>query len=258
MKKLCYIFLTIFFLLAVSCGQRPSNVLPKDKMIEVLYDLQLAQGIINHNNIELVHTEEGRRTVMNSVLAKHKISQNDLDSSIMWYSDNLMEYKAVNDSVTNRLRNKVKILRDEDFALRGISTVKKDTIPVFFYLDKESPRYTFYFTESNIVNDSITNFRLRFNVIGLNERSRKLETKVYFVYKDTTIVNQILVQKDSVYQIDKPNLSDSLLVNIQGYFRLENARRTVPVKVFNVEYVDRRTDEDKEFEALMNAAKPNK
>lgn len=255
MKKLFYIFLIAFASLALSCGQRPSNVLPKDKMIDVLYDLQLAQSVINNRNIEIVQTEEGKSAVMNSVLSKYKISQEILDSSIMWYSDNLMEYKAVNDSVVARLRKKVQILREEDLALRGISTIKKDTIPAYFYLDRSEPRYTFLFTKNDIVEDSITDFSLNFKVLGLNERKRKLETKVYFIYSDTTVVNQLEVNKDSVYQIQKPSLPDSLLTTIQGYFRLENVSRSIPVKIYDVKYVDRRSAEDKEFDALMNAPK---
>lgn len=256
MKKLFYIFPLLFTFLIISCGQRPSNVLPKNMMIDVLYDLQLAQGMINNHNIELIRTEEGKQAVMNSVLLKYNISQKDLDSSIMWYSDNLIEYKAVNDSVAARLKNKVKILREEDLALRGISTVKKDTIPNHFYLDKSESRYTFLFTESDIMNDSITDFSLNFKVLGLNKKKRRLDTKVYFIYRDTTIVNQILAEKDSIYQILKPDLPDSLLTKIQGYFRLESASRSiVPLKVYDVRYVDRRSAEDKEFDALMNAPK---
>lgn len=237
MRKAGLILLVVSLLVMVSCSERPGNVLSKNEMIDVLYDLQLAQAMHDDYNIELAKTKEGKEAIMNSVLLKYNLSRADLDSSIVWYSDNLSEYKAINDSVTAKLRKQVDILREEDNILRGINTDNTNTLPFYFYLDRSNTRKIFSFRESDMSDKGgLKNFRLSFKVIGLNGIDRNIETGVYFVYKDTTIVNKLTLTADSSYVVVKPDIPDSLLTQIQGFFRLPRISTLMPMKVYDVSY----------------------
>lgn len=237
MRKTGFILSVISLFAMLSCGERPSYVLSKNEMIDVLYDLQLAQAIHDDYNIELSKTQEGKDAIMNSVLLKYNLNRADLDSSIVWYSDNLSEYKVINDSVVARLKRKVDILRAEDEVLRGVNVANNNTIPFSFYLDRSNMRRTFSLHESDMSEEGgLKNFKLSFRVLGLNNIDRSLETGVYFVYKDTTVIDIMTMTKDSLYVISKPNMPDSLLTRIQGFFRLPRIRTLMPMRVYDVTY----------------------
>ncbi|WP_101688992.1 DUF4296 domain-containing protein [Dysgonomonas massiliensis] len=237
MRKAGFILLVVSLLVMVSCSERPGNVLSKNEMIDVLYDLQLAQAMHDDYNIELAKTKEGKEAIMNSVLLKYNLSRADLDSSIVWYSDNLSDYKAINDSVTAKLRKQVDILRVEDNILRGINVDNNNTLPFYFYLDRSNTRKTFSLRESDMADKGgLKNFKLSFKVIGLNGVDRNIETGVYFVYKDTTIVDKMTLKQDSSYVVVKPDMPDSLLTQIQGFFRLPRISTLMPMKVYDVSY----------------------
>lgn len=250
MKQFGLILFIVSMFFMLSCSQRPNNVLSKKEMMDVLYDLQLAQAMYNDQNIEVLNTQEGKDALLTSVLTKYNLSQADLDSSVVWYSDNLGEYKIINDSVVQRLRRRLSVLREEDNALRGVENTGNNTIPRYFYLTKSDSKRTFFFQESDLQEEGgLANFRLKFNTLGFNGEDRQIETGVYFVYKDTTVVNKMTIQKDSLYIVEKPNLPDSLLNQIKGYFLLPQSRIFMPLKLYNVEYIDKRTDSEKESDS---------
>lgn len=95
------IILTAFF---TSCGRRPRYVIPEDKMVDVLYDIHIAQAIYRDNH--LYSDDSKKDALIEGVLRKYKITQADLDSSLFWYSDNIQYYRIVNDSVISRLKKK--------------------------------------------------------------------------------------------------------------------------------------------------------
>lgn len=238
MRKVGFILLVVSLLVMLSCSERPGNVLSKNEMIDVLYDLQLAQAMHDDYNIELAKTEAGKEAIMNSVLLKYNLSRADLDSSIVWYSDNLSEYKVINDSVTARFRTKLDVLRAEDNILRGINVDDNNILPFHFYLDRSNTRKIFSLRESDMADKGgLKSFKLSFKVLGLNGIDRNIETGVYFVYKDTTIVDKMTLIKDSSYVVVKPDMPDSLLTQIQGFFRLPRIRTLMPMKVYDVSYV---------------------
>lgn len=247
MKHTRFILLIVSLFIVLSCSQRPSNVLSKEEMMDVLYDLQLAQAIHDDYNIELSKTKDGKEAVMNSVLLKHNLNRADLDSSVLWYSDNLGEYKVINDSVSARLRRQVNVLRAEDEALRGVNVIENNnTIPFCFYLDRANAKRTFLLRESDMADKGgLKNFRLSFKVLGLNkDLDRNIETGVYFLYGDTTVVTKMMLKKDSSYVIQKPNMPDSLLTQIQGFFRLSRTRTFMPMKIYDVKYTQEAIEEE--------------
>ena len=69
-----------------ACENRPENVMPKDKMEDVLYDYHLAQGMINDMNT--TDRKNNSQKYINSVFKKHGITQAEFDTSLVWYNKN--------------------------------------------------------------------------------------------------------------------------------------------------------------------------
>lgn len=76
--------LLLLTLLLVQCHVRPSNVLSREKMRDVLRDMTLTETYLDTqytpDSIRVLHYE--------SVFKKHHISRADYDSSLVWYAKN--------------------------------------------------------------------------------------------------------------------------------------------------------------------------
>ena len=62
-------------------------MIPEEKMVDLLCDIQLAQAVYNSDN--QFSSNEKKDGLIEGVLKKHKVTQADLDSSLLWYADNI-------------------------------------------------------------------------------------------------------------------------------------------------------------------------
>lgn len=232
------IYLVLFIVvLCYSCGRRPRHVLPEDKMTDVLYDIQLAQAI--YRSDAQFNTDERKDALVESVLRKHKISQADLDSSLLWYSDNIEYYMAINDSVASRLRNNSNLAVNARAGLNPGRDFSKYLIPPFAFLSQSDPTMSFNLDSNKIKTTNFSNFDFKFKILGVNPLI-KVESAVFFTYKDTLIRNVISIERDSIYSFSKPNIADSLLTNIAGYIHVNSKGGKLPFEVllYDVTYND--------------------
>lgn len=213
--KLTYL-LSFIVLIAISSSCKKNDVLSRDKMVEVLRDIQLAEAVAStqYNDFKL---KEQKEALTRGVLQKHNITQAQLDSSLVWYSDNVEIYNRVNDSVIASLR------REHDLLTKRIPrdarprrVVNFNILPEFYYLNDANPILTF-----NIDSFQINKYPdLRFALRTLwTQNSVDAEMSVSFQYKDTIIYEALKLNKDKLYVINKPNIKDSLKV-VSGYFYL--------------------------------------
>lgn len=228
------IFTVVFF---YSCGRRPRYVLPEDKMTDVLYDIQLAEAI--YRSDANFNTDEKKDALIAGVLAKYKISQADLDSSLLWYSDNIEYYMAVNDSVASRLRANNTLAVNDKSALtqdRGFADL---LIPPYYNLTNATPTLSFNIDSSKLLTIDYPNFKLKFNVQGLSPLLNA-EAAVFFTYKDTLVKDIIPIDKNTGYVFTKPQVADSLLKSITGYVHVSNKVRGLPVNIilYDIVYTD--------------------
>lgn len=63
----------------------PKGVMPRDKMVDVLYDFHLAQSLEQPHLGPKIDID----AVMSAFYEKHNITKEDLDSSLSWYSKNM-------------------------------------------------------------------------------------------------------------------------------------------------------------------------
>ena len=84
-------------MMVFSCHNRPSEVLPRKKMENVMYDMYIAEAIIDHDYQNFTLPEK-KEALIKHVLEKHKISEARWDTSLSWYSDNIDQYLQIKHS----------------------------------------------------------------------------------------------------------------------------------------------------------------
>ncbi|MCH5233311.1 MAG: DUF4296 domain-containing protein [Muribaculaceae bacterium] len=88
-------------LLLAACGNRPSNVLDEDKMVNLMVDMELAEA---YNNAQSSYTKnEDMLTLGQRVLAAHGVKPETLDTTLAWYGRNLDEYSALFEKVDKEI-----------------------------------------------------------------------------------------------------------------------------------------------------------
>ena len=97
-----YAFLTI--ILFWSCTdkvtyEKPENLIGKEEMIDLLYDMHV---VIGTSNIKNVHLEKNRN-YMSLVYKKYGIDSSRFASSNLYYTSNIVEYEEIYEEVERRL-----------------------------------------------------------------------------------------------------------------------------------------------------------
>ncbi|MDL2303290.1 DUF4296 domain-containing protein [Dysgonomonas sp. OttesenSCG-928-D17] len=235
-RSTIFIIITALLLLG-SCSRRPSYVLSENKMAEVLYDIQIAQAIYNRSSE--FGTNEKKDALVEGVLRKHKVSQAELDSSLLWYSDNIAYYEAINDSVASRLSASNKKMMDKLNKPKGKVRRTDLLIPPFYNLNTVTPTFAFDLDSFRIKKLDLSRFNIRFDVQGLNAL-QKVEAAVFFTYKDTLIKKIVPLDKNESYTFSKPHLADSLLKGVSGYVHLSDRGYDLPLNIslYNISYID--------------------
>ena len=132
-----YLLFLILTMIVFSCQNRPNEVLPRKKMENVMYDMYIAEALIE-NDYQKFDLPEKKEALIDQVLEKHKISEARWDTSLSWYSDNIDQYIQINDSVKSRLQRnqnisqQLKIQQDADN--NKFEVKPADYIPPNFYL----------------------------------------------------------------------------------------------------------------------------
>ncbi len=92
--------------LVVSCDRTPDYVIPHDDMVELLVDIRTGEGVVDVNRREFGR-DSMVRALKQSILMKHGVTQQQFDTSLVWYGHHLEEYLKVCDDVIARLEGKI-------------------------------------------------------------------------------------------------------------------------------------------------------
>lgn len=95
-----WVMMSILMLSLYACGDRPSNVLSEDKMVDLLVDMELAEAYANTGNSlsRINKMELGKR-----VMKAHGVSEETLDTTLAWYGRNVDEYAALFEKVDKEI-----------------------------------------------------------------------------------------------------------------------------------------------------------
>ena len=87
----------------VSCDRTPSGVMSVNKMADLIADLQLADAYID-SHISEFNSDSSKQVIKQSVFKKHGITQQDYDSSLVWYAHNMEDYIKAHDKAIGKLK----------------------------------------------------------------------------------------------------------------------------------------------------------
>jgi hypothetical protein len=214
-SRLIYISILVFTIATFgACNSDKEQVLSRDKMVEVLHDIQLSEAMfqLKYNDF---NTREAKDAVINDVLKKHNITQSQLDSSLVWYSDNAEIYMRVNDSVISSLRSEI---RDIESQLKDRTFVtynrNNSIIANHIFLSESAPVLTFSIDSVQVTNYS--NFNLEFKTLGF-PTDITADFSVYYTYSDTVIVDIQSVNNETSLYGSSNSLTNHTLKAISGY-----------------------------------------
>ncbi len=87
------------------CRKQPDGVLSQEEMALVVADLHMADGVTALNYSQYP-TDSARQALKQSVLAARGVTQQQLDTSFMWYGNHLDKYMEVCDRVIEILQER--------------------------------------------------------------------------------------------------------------------------------------------------------
>ena len=108
------ISLLILTVLLVGCSKAPDHVISEGDMTDLMVDMYKAEAIIDHNE-GLYHTDSIKLAFRQSILMRHNLTQEQLDTSLIWYAHNLDVYNEVQKDIIERLEDEYKELAKGDF-----------------------------------------------------------------------------------------------------------------------------------------------
>ena len=88
----------------LSCDRTPSGVLSVNEMGDLIVDLQLAEAYIE-SHMQDFTDDSSKLVVKQSIFKKYGITQQDYDSSLVWYAHNMDSYIKAHDRAVGKLQS---------------------------------------------------------------------------------------------------------------------------------------------------------
>lgn len=107
MRKSFVILICLFLL--YSCNDAPSYVIAEDDMVSLLVDVHKGEAVTEIDGGHY-YNDSLKKMLKQSVFIKHGITQEQFDTSLVWYAHNMDKYIEVYDKV-------IKTLEEEDKAI---------------------------------------------------------------------------------------------------------------------------------------------
>lgn len=243
-SRLKYLLLLMVVVIAFSCKNRPSEVLPRKKMENVMYDMYVAEAIID-NKYQKFAEPENKEALIDHVLEKHKITEARWDTSLSWYSDHIDLYLQINDSVKSRLKREQKKIEDLNLAQSQISSESQpkpaDYIPPHFRMAGLGCSRGFKFTldSTQLVNkfDDADSIFFKFKTLGiLPLKTYSLKTMLRVEYADSIVYEGVKLLDNTDYRIGvSKHIEEDTIVSLNGFINLHGKFPPVPIQLYDIE-----------------------
>jgi hypothetical protein len=129
MKKLI-LFFTILFIFGCqnSTVEKPSNLIEKDKMIAILYDVSLLEAIKSQNINGGITPKE----INEYIFKKYKIDSIQLVKSNKYYASDIVEYKKMYQKVKDQLEEESKKNEGKTGEINNTQDTKNSDTPTVY------------------------------------------------------------------------------------------------------------------------------
>lgn len=222
----------ILFCVAASCSRVPKHILSEKKMRTVLYDMQLAEGLVETQN-ESYQTSEERKSAYNAVFAKHHITQAEYDSSLVWYGKNMDLYMRIYRLVLKDINQSITALGDVKPNPLSGEVSAKDSVDIWIY------NRSFTFVPSEIFNtltfsiepkvpySAGSSYVFGMSVWGIRpEEKHKPILHISAVHQDTIVSVNQEISGDGYYETILRTVANKPVKRVYGYILMNNAEAT--------------------------------
>ncbi len=172
-------------------------------MADVLYDMNLGEVEIEENYDIFNNNNEKKQEILNAILKKHKITQAQFDTSLVWYNAHLEVYfkicDRVNKQYTTNIEELQKVLDEENRLLAERSRVNIFKGERSFFLQTASKlQNTISFKVDSITWNRGDNLEIAFDILGL-DKGMKPELLCYIFCEDTIITEREKIQANGSF-----------------------------------------------------------
>lgn len=261
-KLFKYLFLLILATM-FSCQNRPNEVLSRKKMESVMYDMYIAEAIIE-SDYQDYNDPEKKEALIDQVLKKHKISETRWDTSLSWYSDKINVYLQINDSVKSRIKRRQLEIDEQQRLIaaknNSIPTKSSDYIPLNFRIATLGCERGFKFNLDSTqlfekFAEADTLF-FRFKILGVHPiESHSLKSMLEINYTDTTIYegSKLLENRSYSFPLIK-YIDQDTIVSVNGFVNLSGKFPQVPIQLHQISLGKRMNSKD----TVINIPQPEK
>lgn len=163
-----HIMLGFTLIALLSCNRVPDNVIQPDEMADLMADIHTAESVVEMN-YGTYPNDSARKELKQAILAKHGVTQAELDSSFMWYGAHLDKYMQVYEDVEDILQKRL----DHNQALEAAQasmSISGDSVDVwslprrYIYSNRLASKYVTFKLEAdtNWINGDSYTWRAKF------------------------------------------------------------------------------------------------
>ncbi len=224
MKRYWLIFSLSWLLLSCSSSV-PEYVIEKEALESLLVDIHLSEAVIETNNITKVPE---KKKIREAIFLRHGITQEQFDTTLVWYGHHMVEYMEIYERVIERLEaendNAKDLLAQENSRQMSQPGDSVDIWKMQHYhiFDTRIPDNLLAFEVYPDENfERRDYFELRFKVVLLPRQS--IDPQVYMVatHLDKSMVfNQLDITEEGWYSLPLQTDSAHNLRHLQGYILL--------------------------------------
>ncbi len=228
----------LLVLLFTACG-KSSKVLSEKQMEDVLFDIHIADAKINENYQDFP-TEEKKHELYASIFKKHEISQEQFDTSLIWYGAHLDVYLNVYDRLTKRYT----VLSDSITARidrRRMQTITSDTNQIYiwegpkaFMLSSLPGKNLIDFNLDTVQLSSKEYYELTFNVLGIADSIVEPVVTFGVGLPDSAIIKREKVTGNGLFTISISSTDSVPPSHIFGDIRLAPEKKNCKVFIYDV------------------------
>jgi hypothetical protein len=129
MKKIILFFVILFvFGCQKSAVEKPSNLIEKDKMITILYDISLLEAVKSQS----INGGITQKEINEYIYKKYKVDSLQLMKSNKYYASDIAEYKIMYQKVKDKLEEENKKLEVKTGKSNDIKDTKNSETPAVY------------------------------------------------------------------------------------------------------------------------------
>jgi len=107
----------LLFMLLLGCTQQvPTYVIPPKKMVPLLVEIHLADGLLGDTKYRAKIAQLDTTNLYDAILQRHGYNRKDLDTSFYYYSTDIDRFDAIYNEVLERLNEQETFLRQEQMS----------------------------------------------------------------------------------------------------------------------------------------------